>query len=181
MKTTSKVIAALLALAMALSLAACGSSDKSLINFSLGLTKDGNYKDYSMKELVQLGDYESLPLPEEVTTVTEESIDKEVEAIMAQFDTTEKVTDRAVEDKDTVNIDYVGSIDGVEFDGGSTGGKGTNVTIGVTQYIGDFLQQLIGHKPGETFDIHVSVPDPYQNNPDLAGKPAVFKCTVNYI
>ena len=181
MKTTSKVIAVLLAAVMALSLAACGATDKPAIDFSLGLNENGTYKDVDIKETVKLGEYKNLPLPEEVTTVTDEALQREIDAIMAQFDTTEKVTDRKVEDKDTVNIDYVGSIDGVEFDGGSTGGKGTNVTIGVTQYIGDFLEQLIGHKPGETFDINVSFPDPYEVNPDLAGKPAVFNCTINYI
>ncbi len=80
-----------------------------------------------------------------------------------------------------VNIDYVGSVDGVEFSGGNTGGAGTDVTLGVTVYIDDFLEQLIGHRPGETFDVEVTFPDPYTNNPDLSGKDAVFVTTVNYI
>ena len=80
-----------------------------------------------------------------------------------------------------MNIDYVGSVDGVEFEGGSTQGNGTEVTIGVTQYIDDFLEQLIGHKPGESFDVEVTFPDEYPNNEDLAGKDAVFAVTVNYI
>ncbi len=91
-----------------------------------------------------------------------------------------KLTDRAVEDRDFVNIDYVGSVDGVEFDGGSTQGNGTDVIIGVTSYIDDFLQQIIGHKPGENFDIEVTFPDNYGKE-DLAGKDAVFNITVNYI
>ena len=60
-------------------------------------------------------------------------------------------------------------------------GNGTEVTIGVTQYIDDFLEQLIGHKPGESFDVEVTFPDEYPNNEDLAGKDAVFAVTVNYI
>ena len=54
------------------------------------------------------------------------------------------------------------------------------MTIGVTQYIDDFLEQLIGHKPGETFDIEVTFPDDYMTE-ELAGKDAVFETTINYI
>jgi trigger factor len=85
-----------------------------------------------------------------------------------------------VADGDTVNIDYVGSVDGVEFEGGSTGGNGTEVTIGVTQYIDDFLEQLIGREAGETFDINVTFPEDYGNE-TLNGKDAVFVTTVNHI
>lgn len=84
-------------------------------------------------------------------------------------------------DGDTVNIDYVGSVDGVEFENGSTQNMGTSVTIGVTSYIDDFLEQLIDRLPGENFDIEVTFPDPYPNNPDLSGKDAVFNVTINYI
>ena len=94
---------------------------------------------------------------------------------------TVQVTDRAVEDGDTVNIDYVGTVDGVEFEGGNTNGQGTNVTAGGTDYIDDFLTQIIGHMPGETFDVNVTFPDPYTSNEELSGKDAVFKTTINYI
>ena len=85
-----------------------------------------------------------------------------------------------MEDGDSVNIDYVGSIDGVEFDGGNTQGYGTTVTIGVTQYIDDFLEQLIGHMPGDTFDVNVTFPENYGVE-NLNGKDAVFVTTINYI
>ena len=90
-----------------------------------------------------------------------------------------KVMDREVKDGDTLNIAYVGKVDGVAFEGGTT--DGTDVTIGVTNYIEGFLPQLIGHKPGETFDINVTFPDPYSGNADLSGKDAVFTITINYI
>ena len=90
-----------------------------------------------------------------------------------------QVKDRAVKDGDTLNIAYVGKMDGVAFEGGTT--DGTDVTIGVTQYIDGFLDQLIGHKPGETFDINVTFPDPYTPNTDFSGKPAVFTITIHYI
>ena len=90
------------------------------------------------------------------------------------------MTDRAVADGDSVNIDYVGRVDGTEFEGGSTQGNGTVVTIGVTQYIDDFLDQLVGHKPGETFDVNVTFPEEYGVE-ELNGKDAVFSVTINYI
>ena len=67
-------------------------------------------------------------------------------------------TSLTVEDGDTVNIDYVGSIDGVEFDGGSTNGQGTDLTIGSGLYIDDFEEQLIGSHPGDTVDVNVTFP-----------------------
>lgn len=125
--------------------------------FSEGLDDNGFFEGVNALDYVTLPDVSTLKLPE-----------------------FKKLTDRAVEDLDFVNIDYVGSIDGVAFDGGSTNGNGTDVIIGVTSYIDDFLQQIIGHKPGENFDIEVTFPDDYGKT-DLAGKDAVFNITVNYI
>ena len=86
-----------------------------------------------------------------------------------------------VEDGDTVNIDYVGSVDGVEFDGGNTQGMGTDLVIGSGSYIDDFEEQLIGAHPGDEVDVYVTFPDPYQNNTDLSGKEALFEVTINGI
>lgn len=86
-----------------------------------------------------------------------------------------------VEDGDTVNIDYVGSIDGVEFDGGNTNGQGTDLVIGSGSYIDDFEEQLIGAHPGDQVDVYVTFPDDYSNNPDLSGQEALFEVTVNGI
>ncbi len=89
-------------------------------------------------------------------------------------------TSLTVEDGDTVNIDYVGSIDGVEFDGGSTNGQGTDLTIGSGLYIDDFEEQLIGSHPGDTVDVNVTFPEDY-NSEDLQGKDALFVVTINGI
>ena len=85
-----------------------------------------------------------------------------------------------VENGDTVNIDYVGSIDGVEFSGGNTYGMGTDLTIGSGQYIDDFEEQLIGAHPGDTVNVNVTFPENYGSQ-DLAGKDALFVVTVNGI
>lgn len=85
-----------------------------------------------------------------------------------------------VEDGDTVNIDYVGSIDGVEFDGGSSNGAGTDLTIGSGFYIDDFEEQLIGSHPGDTVNVNVTFPEDYQQE-DLQGQDALFIVTINGI
>ena len=85
-----------------------------------------------------------------------------------------------VKDGDTVNIDYVGKIDDVAFDGGSTDGNGTDLVIGSGSYIDNFEEQLIGAHPGDKVEVKVTFPDDYQAT-DLAGKKAVFDVTVNGI
>lgn len=89
-------------------------------------------------------------------------------------------TSLTVKDGDTVNIDYVGKIDGTAFDGGSTNGKGTDLEIGSGSYIDDFEDQLVGAHPGDKVEVTVTFPDNYQAT-DLAGKEAVFDVTVNGI
>ena len=86
-----------------------------------------------------------------------------------------------IENGDTVNIDYVGSVDGVEFEGVSTQGQGTDLVIGSGSYIDDFEEQLIGAHPGDEIDVYTTFPDPYNNNPDLSGKEALFEVTINGI
>ncbi|WP_367924846.1 FKBP-type peptidyl-prolyl cis-trans isomerase [uncultured Ruthenibacterium sp.] len=152
------------------------------VDFSAGLTADGSFEGITALDYVTLPeDYDHISLPADVTTASDEDIQTKVDSLLAGFATYEQLTDVEVKEGDTVNIDYVGSVDGVEFDGGSTQGNGTNVVAGSTNYIDDFLTQIIGHKPGETFDVNVTFPDPYENNPDLAGKDAVFKTTINYV
>ena len=85
-----------------------------------------------------------------------------------------------VKDGDTVNIDYVGKIDDVAFDGGSTDGNGTDLVIGSGSYIDNFEEQLIGAHPEDKVEVKVTFPDDYQAT-DLAGKEAVFDVTVNGI
>ena len=89
-------------------------------------------------------------------------------------------TSLTVKDGDTVNIDYVGKIDGTAFDGGSTNGQGTDLVIGSGSYIDDFEDQLVGAHPGDEVEVTVTFPDDY-SAADLAGKEAVFDVTVNGI
>ncbi len=82
-----------------------------------------------------------------------------------------------VEDGEVINVTFKGYMDGEAFDGGE---GTTDLEIGSNTFIDTFEEQLIGHKIGETFDINVTFPEEYKNNPDLAGKPAVFTVTLNY-
>ena len=116
------------------------------------------------------------------STDTEAVTATETTDTQEQTDTETLVTDTsvAVEDGDTVNIDYVGTIDGVEFGGGNTQGQGADLTIGSGTYIDDFEEQLIGHYVGETVEVDVTFPENYGND-DLNGKDAVFEVTINGI
>ena len=99
-------------------------------------------------------------------------------------DTTESTyltdTSLTIENGDTVNIDYVGSIDGVEFSGGNTYGYGADLVIGSGTYIDDFEEQLIGAHPGDTVEVNVTFPEDYGNE-ELNGKDALFEVTINGI
>lgn len=154
--------------------------DATAYNYSSGLDESGMWEGIVALDYVELFDYNNMEIPADQHTVTEEDVDAQVEMIVANLATQEQITDRAVVDGDTLNIDYVGSVDGVEFEGGSTNGAGQEVTIGVTSFIDGFLPQLIGHSPGENFDIDVTFPEDYHSE-DLKGKDAVFNITINYI
>lgn len=201
--------AAALALAMIAALAGCGSTSGTSgsastsgssasasedvpetveIDFSKYIDENGFWKDIRALDYVTLPQYKGVEIPAEEIEPTEEELQSNRESLLSQWASYNQITDRAVEDGDTVNIDYVGSVDGVEFTGGNTNGAGTTVTIGVTSSIDDFLEQLIGHKPGETFDVNVTFPEDYSDSTDadgntvvLAGKDAVFTTTINYI
>ena len=120
----------------------------------------------------------------ETTSKVENSVTDENEnagsVIEAEETTYQTDPSLTVENGDTVNIDYVGSIDGVEFSGGNTQGMGTDLVIGSGSYIDDFEEQLIGSHPGDNVTVTVTFPEDYGKE-DLNGKEAVFEVTVNGI
>ncbi len=158
------------------------TADTEAYNYSAGLDENGFFEGIKASEIVTLPEYKGVEIPESVTVASEEDLQREIDTILESYseDIYEEITDKAIANGDTVNIDYVGSIDNVEFQGGNTGGLGTDVTIGVTNYIDGFLEQLIGHKPGENFDIQVTFPENYGRD-ELNGKDAIFNITINYI
>ncbi|MBF7096456.1 trigger factor [Alkalibacter mobilis] len=182
MKKSKLILSLLLFIAIfSLMLTGC-TTDKTEEEFtySRDLDDNGLWIDVDALDHVDLPEYKGIKISEDIYSVSDDDVIAQMDSILASFTTENQVKDRKIIDGDTVNIDYVGSVDGVEFEGGSTGGAGTDVTIGVTSYIDDFLEQLIGHTPGESFDIEVTFPEDYGNE-DLNGKDAKFAITVNYI
>lgn len=160
---------------------AAGSDAADSFSYSDYLDDNGYWKGVDALDAVTLpADYASIAVPQSRVTPTDEQVQQQIDGIVSAYAVTNQITDRAVADGDTVNIDYVGRIDGEEFEGGSTNGAGTTVVIGTTQYIDDFLEQLVGHMPGETFDIEVTFPETYGVE-ELNGKDATFTVTINYI
>lgn len=113
------------------------------------------------------------------TKVTDKTVDSQLDQIRQNYATYTEITDRPAQQGDMVTIDYSGSIDGVAFDGGTASGQ--QLEIGAGGYIDGFEDGIVGHKTGETFDVNTTFPDPYENNPDLAGKEAVFTITLTKI
>ncbi len=172
-------------------LSGCGTTDaeetedtseatEAEFDYSEGLTDEGFFDGITALDYLTLPEYLGIEIPVDTYTVSDEDLQEEIDSYLELYAETEQLTEGTVEDGDTLNIDYVGTIDGEEFDGGSTDGAGTTVTIGVTSYIDDFLEQLIGHSVGETFDIEVTFPDDYDVE-DYQGLDAVFTITINYI
>lgn len=127
---------------------------------------------------VTLGEYKGLKVDKTSIEVTAEEVDKEIETERERNARTIEVTDRAVADKDMVTLDFEGFVDGEAFEGG----KGTDypLTIGSGAFIPGFEEQLIGAEIGKELDVNVTFPADYQAV-DLAGRDAVFKCTVHTI
>ncbi len=134
-------------------------------------------------DYITLGRYEglTLTLQEENITITDALLENRIQAILAENHPDARITDRPVAWKDTVVVDYVGTIDGVAFQGGSA----ENQTIAVTEanansYIPGFVEGLVGITPGVVTPIDVTFPENY-HNAEFAGKAAVFTFTVHYI
>ena len=157
--------------------------------YSAALDENGYFTGVRALDYVTLpADYKALSVSAADVQVTDDELQTNLDYILSQFAETEQDTESTIQNGDSVNIDYVGSVDGIEFTGGNTNGQGTTVTAGSTQYVDDFLTQIIGHKPGETFDVVVTFPDGYNDSTDangdpikLAGQEAVFSVTINYI
>ncbi len=145
----------------------------------LSVTGCGNSKAKAYSKYVTLGDYKGIEYTKTVTEVTEDDIQQKLDSFVDGLAETNDVTDRAVKDDDIVNIDYVGTMDGEEFDGGSATGQ--DLTIGSNSFIDGFETGLIGHNIGDEVSLDLKFPDPYPNNTDLSGKDVNFKVTINKI
>lgn len=132
----------------------------------------------ALKPEVTLGKYKGVKVEAADLTVTEEEINEQIEKERENSARTITVDDRAVKDKDITTLDFEGFVDGVAFEGG----KGTDypLTIGSGSFIPGFEEQLIGAEIGKETEVKVTFPEDY-HAADLAGKEAVFKCTIKGI
>ena len=129
----------------------------------------------AVKPPVGLGKYKGVEVEKIDTAVSDEEVEEELKREQEKNASIKEVTDRAVADGDQVNINFEGFVDGVAFEGG----KGENYPLGIGSgsFIPGFEEQLIGAEIGKEVEVNVTFPENYQAE-DLAGKPAVFKCTV---
>ena len=132
----------------------------------------------AVKPEVELGQYKGIEVEKQDTAATDEDVDKEIDKERESNSRSITVEDRPVQDGDMTVIDFEGFVDGTPFEGG----KGTDypLTIGSGAFIPGFEEQLIGAEIGKETEVNVSFPEDYHAK-DLAGKPAVFKCTVKEI
>lgn len=130
------------------------------------------------KPEVEVKDYKGIEVEKVVNPVTDEDINKQLDALREKNVTVETVDDRAAENGDDVVIDFEGFKGDVAFEGGKA--EDFTLSLGSGQFIPGFEDQIVGHNAGEDFDINVTFPDEYQVK-ELAGAPAVFKIKLKSI
>lgn len=122
--------------------------------------------------------YKGLRATREHLTVTDAQVDEQIDRLLAQSKKTVQITDRPAQADDEIILDYAGECDGEFFEGGTA--ERQALTLGSGMFIPGFEEQLIGCAIGEKRDVRVTFPTEYHAK-NLAGKPAVFHCTVHEI
>ena len=132
----------------------------------------------TVKPEVKLGQYKGLEVERDAAEVSEEDIQKELLKIQDKNARLMTIEDRPVQEKDTLNIDFQGFVDGEAFEGGTA--TGYTLVVGSGTFIPGFEEQLIGAEKGQQVDVKVTFPEDYHSDA-LKGKEALFKVTVNEI
>lgn len=132
----------------------------------------------TVKPEVELGEYKGLSVQKDAVVVTDEDIENDLKKIQERNSKLITVEDRPIENGDTVNIDFEGSINGVPFNGGDA--KGYTLVIGSGSFIPGFEDQLIGTNINDEVDVNVTFPEDYHSE-ELKGQAAVFKVKINEI
>lgn len=186
-----KKISVLLMVMLVLSLTACGKKDikneqqgevteENLMNSKVISTDEIlSVYDFNIEDYVELGDYKNFKM--DITTdtdITDEKVVEYIDSMLSYNSEYKKIDKTDVNQGDIVNINYVGKIDGEEFDGGSA--EDAHLEIGSNQYIEGFESGLVGHKVGETVSLNLKFPEDYYYE-EYKGKDVVFDVTINYI
>ncbi|MBQ3105615.1 MAG: trigger factor [Lachnospiraceae bacterium] len=149
-------------------------------DYSARLNDDGTIKDVIPADRIEIPDYKNITVPLSDVEFTDEEVDASIESLLTQHREADTDPSLTAADGDTLNIDYVGTVDGVPFEGGDSGGTGYDLTLGSGSFIDDFEDQLIGSHPGDQVTVEVTFPEDYTET-SLSGKDAVFEVTVNSI
>lgn len=160
------ILAAVLAAGLLLPSCASGNDDL--------LTHKYNY---DLSEYITLAEYKGLPAQGYTYSVTDEQVEAQILATRSYYSKLTDVTDRGAQLGDTLYIDYVGTIDGAEFEGGSE--TDCEFTLGTDTFV--FEDQLIGAYAGDKLSIDVTFPDPFPTYPEQAGKDVHFEISVNTV
>src|SRR5699024_8011198 len=131
-----------------------------------------------VKPEVKLGDYKNIELEKIEYNVTDEMVEEKVLEVQDSNARLLDAGDADIKDGDIANIDFIGSIDGEEFPGGSA--EGHDLTIGTNTFIPGFEEQLISKKKGEEVEVKTTFPEDYHEE-SLAGKEAVFEVKINSV
>lgn len=126
---------------------------------------------------VKLGDYKGLKVAKLPTEASDEDVENELKTVQESRARLVVADDREAQTGDTVSLDFEGFVDGVAFEGGK--GENYPLELGSGSFIPGFEEQVAGHKIDEEFDVNVTFPEEYEES--LAGKDAVFKCTIHEI
>lgn len=138
--------------------------------------KQSKEYNYDLSKYVKVGNYKGLEYTSQKASVTDEEVDVEIQRRLQKAAKTENSKTGKVENGDTINISFVGKIDGKEFEGGSS--ESTDITVGTTQMIDGFVEGLIGKNVGDSVTLNLKFPDDYGKT-DLQGKAVEFKVTIN--
>ena len=191
-----KILTSALAAALTLSMCSCqlshilpGKEEEStttgeqttftLSDTATSTTEPVDLMNADLSAYVTLGNYKGLTADETVTPLTDDEFETELTSYLNSIAIYEKITDRPTAQGDTIVMDYVGTIDGVAFSGGTAQGQ----TIELSEnsgYIDGFAEGLVGVTPGSTVDLNLTFPEDY-HSADVAGKAAVFTVTVQHI
>ena len=139
---------------------------------------DMPYSQYDLTEYVTLPDYDSYTTEKPDVTITDEDIDAAIDEVLASYPTQKEETEGTVEKGDKIRYSYKGTLE----DGSTTSGMNADdeeMTLGQASMIDGFQEGLYGAAIGKPVTLNLKFPDPYTNNPDLAGKDVTFVVAVN--
>lgn len=153
------------------------SASGSAVSSKTAGTATGSAIEFNPSDYIEkLAEYKGLEYSKMDTEATDAEVEERVKTFLKNYP--DKITDRAIKNGDTANIDYVGKKDGVAFEGGTA--NGFDLGIGSGSFIPGFEEGLVGKKPGETVDLNLTFPKDYHSE-ELKGAKVVFTVKINYI